>query len=170
MNWFTSDWHFGHNRDFIYKERGFDNIEEHDAAIFRNLKDMIGNDDTLYMLGDVVFANHDEYLEKIKGLFFRKILIIGNHEYNNKLNRMKKYGVFDDVLYADGFMYNKNQYFLSHIPIVLDEHNYERAHKIINIHGHTHSKEKTDGFGHINVALDAWDMKPVSFNQILELV
>ena len=27
MIWLTSDWHFNHNREFIYKARGFDSVE-----------------------------------------------------------------------------------------------------------------------------------------------
>lgn len=170
MDFYTSDWHLGHNKDFIYEARGFETIEDHDEAIFRNLHDMLSCDDTLYMLGDVVFSNYDEYLERIKGLLFRKILVVGNHEHNNKLSKIKKYNVFDEVVYGHGFVYNKDQYMLTHIPLILGEHNLERAHKIINIHGHTHSVEKSDSQGHINVAVDAWDMKPVSFKEILELV
>lgn len=34
--WVTSDLHIGHNKEFVYKERGFQSIEEHDSALLSN--------------------------------------------------------------------------------------------------------------------------------------
>ena len=34
--WFTSDLHFCHDKEFLYKPRGFNSIEEHDTAIIQN--------------------------------------------------------------------------------------------------------------------------------------
>ena len=33
--YFSSDLHFSHNKDFIYKARGFTSIEEHDEEIIK---------------------------------------------------------------------------------------------------------------------------------------
>lgn len=36
MIYFTSDLHFGHDKDFIYKSRGFNSIGDHDNTIIEN--------------------------------------------------------------------------------------------------------------------------------------
>ena len=46
---FTSDLHFGHNKDFLYKPRGFDNIEEHDDTVIENWNSVVSKDDTVYV-------------------------------------------------------------------------------------------------------------------------
>ena len=53
MIYFTSDFHFCHNRDFIYERRGFSSIEEHDQTIIDNFNSIITDEDILYILGDV---------------------------------------------------------------------------------------------------------------------
>ena len=36
MIYFTSDLHLDHDKDFIYKERGFEDIHSHNFAILNN--------------------------------------------------------------------------------------------------------------------------------------
>lgn len=36
MIYLTSDLHFGHNKEFLYKPRGFNSIEAHDEQIIKN--------------------------------------------------------------------------------------------------------------------------------------
>ena len=36
MDWFTSDWHFCHDRAFIYEPRGFKNVYEMNETIIKN--------------------------------------------------------------------------------------------------------------------------------------
>jgi calcineurin-like phosphoesterase family protein len=170
MIWFTSDWHLGHDQEFIYEKRGFSSIREHDEVILENVRKLVRPGDKLYHLGDLCFSNYNETFEKVKGLLFEKVLVIGNHDPSNKLNKIENYKVFDQVLWAHGFKDHNTTYYLSHIPIILDQQNLERKKKIVNIHGHTHSTEKLDNLGHVNVCVDAWQMKPVSFEEIKNLL
>ena len=39
--WFTSDLHFGHDREFLWGPRGFENIQEHDAVIFEKWNSVV---------------------------------------------------------------------------------------------------------------------------------
>lgn len=169
MLWFTSDWHLGHNREFIYKSRGFNNIQEHDAAVIENVRKYVKDDDVLYNLGDFCFSDYRPSFELVKGLLFKKILIIGNHDPSNKLNKMISNKVFDEIKWGDGITHNKLVYQMTHIPLALEKQNLLRYRPIINICGHTHSTEKFDEYGHINVCLDAWGMRPVSFDEIVEI-
>ena len=36
MIYFTSDTHFCHDKEFLYKPRGFSSIEEHDKTVVEN--------------------------------------------------------------------------------------------------------------------------------------
>ena len=47
--WVTSDLHIGHNKEFVYKERGFQSIEEHDSALLSNWNELVSPDDVVYV-------------------------------------------------------------------------------------------------------------------------
>ena len=57
MIYFSSDTHFGHNREFVWKARGFKSVEEMNEAIVRNFNSLITEDDDLYLLGDVIMGD-----------------------------------------------------------------------------------------------------------------
>ena len=57
--WLTSDTHFGHDRDFLYKPRGFKNIWDHDKTIIENWNNIIQPNDEVYHLGDVMLGNNE---------------------------------------------------------------------------------------------------------------
>ena len=52
----TSDLHFGHNKEFIYKVRGFNSIEEMNEAIIERWNSVVNNDDDVYVLGDFILC------------------------------------------------------------------------------------------------------------------
>ena len=58
----TSDLHLGHNQPFVYEPRGFSSIEEHDAAIIENINKVVGENDTLYILGDLMLNDNESKL------------------------------------------------------------------------------------------------------------
>lgn len=70
MIYLTSDLHFGHNKDFLYKPRGFDSIQQHDEQIIKNWNEIITDEDEIYILGDLML-NDNEYglkcLKQLKG-------------------------------------------------------------------------------------------------------
>ena len=55
MIWFTSDLHLFHNRDFVYKNRGFENVEEMNAAVEANWNALVDAEDEIYILGDLKY-------------------------------------------------------------------------------------------------------------------
>ena len=52
--WFTSDLHFCHDREFLYKPRGFNNVEEMNNAIVERWNNVVGNNDFVFVLGDLM--------------------------------------------------------------------------------------------------------------------
>lgn len=94
--WITSDLHIGHDREFILKDRGFENVEQHDKALVENWNGLVAEDDVVYILGDVIMLKHNfqdgnfmyglSILEKLNG---KLIIIRGNHDSEGKIEKYK---------------------------------------------------------------------------------
>lgn len=177
----TSDLHIGHNKDFVYQYRGFNNIAEHDETLVSNWNRLVGADDVVYILGDVMikhnpqdndFAYGISVLEKLNG---KLTIIRGNHDSDNKIQR---YITCQNVVNAgDAALYLKYpaiggyRFYLSHYPTLV-------SHKIsgpmkaalINLFGHTHQKEHFyNNYPYMYcVCMDAHEMKPVLLDDIIE--
>ena len=171
--WLTSDWHFCHNQEFIYKPRGFDNIEEMNEAIVKNHNAVVAPDDDVYVLGDLMLGDNEkakQYIEQLNG----KIHIIrGNHCTDTRWNNI--YSTIPNVVelcgWAEVIHYRKYHFYLSHFPT--DTANYddnkELWARIISLSGHTHKQEKfhNDNVMKYNVALDAHSNYPVLLDDII---
>ena len=72
MIYFSSDYHFNHNREFIYQARGFPNIEEMNEAIVQRHNEIVKPEDIIYVLGDLCLGGgSEEALQKNKELIER---------------------------------------------------------------------------------------------------
>jgi calcineurin-like phosphoesterase family protein len=80
-HWITSDLHLNHNKDFLYKKRGFNNIEEHNETILNNINALVQPDDILFSLGDFCLTTPEEKFEELINKINCKniYLIWGNH-------------------------------------------------------------------------------------------
>jgi calcineurin-like phosphoesterase family protein len=115
--------HFGHRN--IQKFRLFVSSEEDNRKqIIDDWNKWVTKRDLVYVMGDSCFS--PEYLDDIRKLPGRKILIKGNHD---KLTTTEYLTVFDEV---HGIIKYK-EFWLSHAPI----HPLELRGKY-NIHGHVH--------------------------------
>ena len=86
--YFTSDLHIGHDKDFIWRPRGFSSVEEHDTEILKRWNSIVTPEDTVYILGDLCMSgNEKEWNRVYKVKKKKKIVIWGNHDTNNKLNK-----------------------------------------------------------------------------------
>lgn len=68
MIYITSDFHFSHNRDFIYESRGFTCVEDMNKTIVKNWNSIINKDDDVYILGDLMLNDDEEGLRLINSL------------------------------------------------------------------------------------------------------
>lgn len=79
---FVSDLHYGHDRDFIYKTRGYNSVEEHDRNIIEKWNAVVTANDIVLNLGDIIFG-HDAYprlMGLINRLNFKEMYLSGgNH-------------------------------------------------------------------------------------------
>ena len=79
--YFTADWHLGHARIIELCSRPFVDAAQMNRQIIRNMNDVVGEDDTLIILGDVVMGQYAANVELLSALRSRRVLIIpGNHD------------------------------------------------------------------------------------------
>ena len=182
---FTSDPHFGHQK--MSDLRGFDDTVDHDLEICCNWANVVNDNDTVYVLGDVCLSKQKlpYALSAIASLPGRKRLISGNHDacwpgHREHWKWLSKYmEVFESVSPFARIKYEGRPIFLSHFPYTGDSGEGERysqyrlkdeGHTII--HGHTHSSEVVSysrrNSVQLHAGLDAWKMKPVSIDELMK--
>ena len=82
-----SDLHIGHCRPFIFANRGFSSVEEHDETLISRWNETCNHDSTIINCGDVVFSDPDgsKFINLMRRLNFRKhYILIGNHTSGQK--------------------------------------------------------------------------------------
>jgi len=80
MVYFISDLHLGHKNIMRLCNRPFNSVEEMDEVLIDNWNRKIHRNDTVYIMGDLMFRNElpaEYYLDRLKG---QKHLFIGNHD------------------------------------------------------------------------------------------
>lgn len=169
MIYFTSDWHIGHNKPFLYEARGFSSIEEHDKEVLKRCNEIVKPEDELWILGDLAMSGAEKewnmvyYSIQCQNIHF----IQGNHDTDNKVDKYIEEYKFEFHGYADILKYSKRRtFYISHYPTIVG--NFEdNKPSMWNLSGHTHSKDKFSIYPNVyNVSLDAHNCYPVSIETI----
>ena len=167
MTWITSDFHFGHNKDFIYGPREFENMYDAAESIITNCQEVLSWDDEVYILGDCMLGDSAYGMHCLAQIPGYKHLILGNHDTDARIQLYEDSGIFTSVGWGGRLKHNGWIYLLSHYPQITE--NYQDRHKVISLCGHSHTK---DPFLHWDQGLiyhcevDAHDLYPVSIDQI----
>lgn len=167
MIYVTSDLHFYYASDPKVGKRRFQTAEEKNEFLVRQWNETVGEDDEVYLLGDVSDGNGEETGRILARLNGRKYLIIGNHD---------KYlddPAFDPRLYVwtrqyYELRYQGEKFVLFHYPIeAWSGYLKDRIH----LHGHLHRLEPVcEPIRRYEVGVDAHDGKPVSIDEVWERV
>ena len=170
--YFTSDLHFGHNRDFIFGPRGFTNVQAHDETIIKNWNALVQPDDTVYILGDIMLNDNVKGVRNFNRLNGTKFIILGNHDTKERKEIYKTQLANTTVIgNACTFKYGKYNFYLSHYPTITSNNDDEKplVRKVINLFGHTHQKINSyaDQDAMYHVGLDSHDNEPVEINDII---
>lgn len=174
--YFTSDTHFCHQPEFLWKPRGFSSVEEMNEAIIERWNSIVKPNDIVYHLGDTMLNDNEKGIEYFKRLNGQIFLIFGNHDSEARRNllfsecRDKMLGGW----YAYQIKYNKMIIYMSHYPTLTANYDVEMnkhfTQHVLNICGHTHKKEKfldeKNPFMY-NVCLDAHNCYPVHIDDII---
>jgi calcineurin-like phosphoesterase family protein len=208
--WFTSDLHIGHrkaaaSRIMFQGMPAFDNLDElpawfgqgdinrHDDILAENWDAVVGEDDIVWVLGDIssgTAAAQMRALDWIRRRPGRKHLITGNHDGPHPMHRdstkwLPIYldGVFETVQSAARrripLTEGHRTALLSHFPYrgdrdPVDRHQQWRLKDMGEylLHGHTHSVSKWKSWEprQIHVGVDAWGGRPVNLKDIAALI
>lgn len=165
MIYLTSDFHFCHGKEFVYKPRGFDFIYEMNEAIVHNWNRIVKSDDEAYILGDVMLNNNVEGLRLLKSLRGNIHIIIGNHDTDARVELYKGCWNVVEVCYATIIRYGKYRCYASHYPTFTGNMGKDTLKKnLLNFYGHTH--QQTNFYNDIpfmyHVGVDSHDCQPVS--------
>jgi calcineurin-like phosphoesterase family protein len=170
----TSDWHFCHNKPFIYEPRGFSSVQEMNEAIIENHNKIVKPEDTVYCLGDCMLNDDKEGCNCIRRLNGRIYIIAGNH---CTANRWQKYANIRYDITPLGLAYilkyQGYSFYLSHYPTLTVNGDTDKPLKrqVLSICGHSHTTNKFQDMDKgiiYHVELDAHNNKPVLLDDIIE--
>ena len=164
MIYFTADTHFNHFGAIEYCNRPFTTVEEMDEAMVYSWNKTVSKKDIVYHCGDFGFGNND-IMKKIRYRLNGKIhLVLGNHDYKNKIHRMEN--VFSSISDLMTLKYNKQKIVLCHYAMrVWDSSHYNSW----QLFGHSHGNLQGCG-KQFDVGVDNFNFKPVSIETVAEIM
>lgn len=173
----TSDLHFNHDREFVWKARGYNSVEEMNEDIIENFNSVVGEDDDVYILGDlclgggspVTLAKNKNLIESLNG---RLHIIRGNHDTNSRVTMYALCkNVVDEVKWADMLNYKGYHFYLSHFPTLTGNLEKESLKQCTcNLFGHTHQTTNfyLDMPYLYHVGVDSHNCYPVNLDDIIQ--
>lgn len=168
MIYFTSDWHFNHDKDFIWKKRGYNSVEEMNNDLINKICSTLDEGDELWVLGDLVMGDIDKAAAVLSRIPYSVHFLVGNHDTIRRINLYNSLGWVNHeraIQVTDGNW----DFYLSHYPTVtMNYDDVKKHHPLINLHGHTHYQNKfyNDNPYMYNVGVDSQNGYPVSIDKI----
>lgn len=169
MIWFTSDTHFGHANIIRLCSRPFASIDEMNEALIANWNERIDSDDTVYHLGDFAYKCSTQQIDCIFGRLNGSIhLVPGGHDGSKGPRNSERLTTAKVEPLLTVKPDEKRHCVLCHYPL-LSWWNMRRG--VVHLHGHSHSREpmRDPTVARIDVGVDAWGFRPVSWDEVKSL-
>ena len=180
----TSDTHYGHKNICrgvtnwrtqdgevpVQSTRDFQTIEQMNQRLVDGINSVVGQDDTLIMLGDVSFGGFDNI-----GIFLERLvchnihLILGNHDTHIDRDRDFVQKRFLSVQHYLEVNIECKDFVLCHYPLQ-SWHGMNKG--VIHLHGHVHLPENRK-FGNgkrMDVGVDGNGMDPYNIDDIIRIM
>lgn len=140
----TSDWHFCHNRDFLYQPRGYNNVYEMNKELVSKYNTVVSSEDDVYCLGDCMLNDNEEGLYLIKQLKGNIHIIRGNHDTDTRMELYKDCWNVVEVCEGKFLNYKGYHFYLSHYPTLTSNYDMQKPLKAraISLCGHTHTQDR----------------------------
>ncbi|MEO6988547.1 MAG: metallophosphoesterase [Aquihabitans sp.] len=185
ITWFTSDLHLGHANIIRYCDRPFANVAEMNRALVDRWNEVVGADDTVWVLGDHAMGPIVESLALTAQLKGYKILLAGNHD-RCWYGHGPKSEIWIERYLAAGFAEIRQgtqtydmggrKILLNHFPYVGDSHDEDRFNTARPrddgewlLHGHVHERwDQNDRM--INVGVDVRNFRPMPETEVMALI
>lgn len=167
----TSDLHFGHDREFVWKVRGYSSVSEMNAEQVRKWNETVSDEDDIYLLGDCMLGSTDniEFMKQLKGKIH---ICLGNHDTST---REKMYRELPNVVEVSEvgirLNYRKYHFVLTHYPMLTGNLEKESLKQMsCNFYGHTHqiSNFYNDMPYMYHVGVDSHNGYPVDIDVAIE--
>ena len=170
MIYLTSDLHFCHDRQFLFKPRGFNSVNDMNDVIVQRWNNIVKRDDDVYVLGDLMLKDNETGCKLVESLNGKLHIVYGNHDTDNRIVLYSGLSNVVEAAHAIRLRWNGYSFFLTHYPCLCGSLEKDAKHNIINLFGHTHSKELfyEDRPYMYNVAVDAHNCTPVSIVKVLD--
>jgi len=180
----TSDTHYGHKNICrgvtnwrtqdgeipVGSTRDFETIEQMNNRLVNAINNVVGQDDTLIMLGDVSFGGFENIGIFLDRLICKNIhLILGNHDTHIENNRENIQSRFLSVQHYLEVNINDKNFVLCHYPL----QSWNGLNKgVIHLHGHVHlpANRKFGNGKRMDVGVDGNDMVPYSIDAIIKIM
>ena len=165
----TSDLHFGHDREFVWKVRGYNSIEEMNEDYTHKWNTTVSDEDDVYVLGDLMLGDKSniEYLKRLKGKIH---IALGNHDTRTREAMYRELPNVIEVAWAIKLDYRKYHFFMTHFPAMTGNLEKESLRQMtLNLYGHTHQNTNfyEDRPYMYHVGVDSHDGYPVLLDTII---
>lgn len=178
--WFTSDPHYDHEKVIVYSKRPFldangnPDVGLMNRTLIQRWNECVKPDDEIYVVGDISCGSTPEkvyeHLIQLNGI---KYWIPGNHDKTIRKST-KIVGLFKwvkdlaeiSVPYDPTNPHKNQRIVLCHYAMRVWNKSHYGAWQL---YGHSHGNLKDDPHAlQLDVGVDEWDYRPVSFEQIKE--
>jgi len=133
--YFTADQHFGHANIIKHTNRPFGSVFEMDRYMIDRWNERVGNDDTVYIVGDLIFRarlSPETYLLQLNG---KKHALVGNHD-KNWMRKVDLAAHFESVSEMKIISDGKRKIVLCHYPMM----SYDGMNRgAYHVYGHIHN-------------------------------
>jgi calcineurin-like phosphoesterase family protein len=180
--WVTSDIHYNHV-NIITKlstwapgsgaNRDFNSLEEYNDTLVNNINSCVGENDILFLLGDVAFGGFDYIRVFRERIICKEIhLVLGNHDDHIRKNTNNLQSYFTSVNVRLNVEIDKNVFVMDHYPI----REWEKFHKgWFMLYGHQHNSPDTrfsnGDTRSMDIGLEGHpEFRPYHINEIIELL
>ena len=167
----TSDLHFGHDKEFVWKARGYDSVWDMNESLIEKWNGTVNDEDDVYVLGDLMLGDyaHIKYVKRLKGKLH---IVLGNHDtaVREELYR-KARKVVEVAEVGIQLTYKKFHFILTHYPMLTSNISKEHLTQMTcNLHGHTHQRYTIpkDCPYMYHVGVDTHNGYPVLLDNIIE--
>lgn len=133
-NFYISDLHIGHENILRFDNRPFANVNEMNNKLIENWNARVRSDDTVYILGDFIWAKESEWPSIVGSLAGNKVLIRGNHDPRQFSRTVRN--MFQDITNLKEIKDDGKHVVMCHYPIPFFRAGF--APTAFMLYGHVH--------------------------------
>lgn len=142
MNYYIADTHFFHSGSIQMDKRPFASVEEMNSKIIENWNRVVGDNDTVFVLGDFTCRAKQEQVDALLcKLHGNKFLIVGNHDKVNFSKEAREKGKIIGVADYKEIKDGEKKVILSHYPMLFYHGSHKKEYWMLCGHVHNNTEE-----------------------------